>query len=278
MVTRWAHNPEITGSIPVPATKTLYMKNLLRKFSLEEIEWLPVNTLSLILKKSHRAEYDRWRARGSEYHPIDNIYPYKRVHRLIEYGVGKPFDEIFSKYCSQVPRYQQHIFLEEFKPEKKYNYRGIMYYVDDEGLIRKKIKERYSWRRKKEKRVFYSDDYKTEMRHKITGKKKPEYSWWDKRTHVNDEDYEPVVISGWSKEYKTNRDREFMRLKKERFRQYQRQRKLEKEKREKEFLEKLHLIQEKEKERKRLEKERDMTSLIKHGFDPTTSFRGRPEE
>lgn len=254
------------------------MKNLLRKFSLEEIEWLPVNTLSLILKKSHHAQYDRWRGGKSEYHPIDNIFPYKRVHRLIEYGIGRPFDEIFSKYCSQVPKYQQHIFLEEFKPEKKYNYRGIIYYVDDKGLIRKKLKEREVWRRKSNKRIFYSDDYKTELRHKITGKKKPEYQWWNKKTHVDDSDYEPIVICGWSKEFKTNKDKEFLRLKKERFRRRQKEKKLLKEKRQQEFLEKLNLIKEKEEEKRRLEKERDMTSLIKHGFDPTTSFRGRPEE
>lgn len=254
------------------------MKNLLRKFSLEEIEWLPVNTLALTLKKSHHAQHDKWRGRRSEYHSIDNVYPYKRVYRLIEFGVGKSFNEIFSKYCKQVPKYQQHIFLEEFKPEKKYNYRGIMYYVDDEGLIRKKVKERYSWRKKVDKRIFYSDDYRTEMKHKVTGKKKPEYLWWDKRTHVNDEDYETVVVQGWSKEFKTNRDKEFLRLKKERFRRKQKERKLQKEKREQEFLERLHLLQERDREKKRVEKERDLTSLIKHGFDPTTSFRGRPEE
>jgi len=74
-----------------------------------------------------------WRHRHSENHRVNDIWPWDRIDKLLKKYIGKPFDDAFSYYCKQVPKYQQHIFLEYFSPSH-YRWRDE-YYIDDDGLI-----------------------------------------------------------------------------------------------------------------------------------------------
>ena len=122
------------------------MKNLIHK---KEVNNLPK-------KESMRLGDEKCDYGGYPEHPVDGIWPRDRVNYLCERNIGKPFDYVFSKFCSQVPVYQQHCFLDELRDNPRFVW-GNTYYVDDNGLIQK------TERKKTDKEVyFYSDDYKTD--------------------------------------------------------------------------------------------------------------------
>ncbi len=132
------------------------MKNLLRKFKLEDMIDKSPKELSYFHSKKY---WDSWDSGRNYDHTVDNVWPWTRVRRIIENNIGKSFDLAFSYYCKQVPIYQQQFFLKEFQQA----YRWIVdCYVDENGLIQK-IKE------KEERKpvIFYSDDYETELKHKV---------------------------------------------------------------------------------------------------------------
>lgn len=104
-----------------------------------------------------------WRThdRHSERHSVDHISYWKRVRRNIHNNIGKSFAMAFHYYCTQVPKYQQGLFLDEFANKYiRYRYFNDCY-IDEEGNIQKIP----STRLKKTYKV-YSDDYRIKWIHK----------------------------------------------------------------------------------------------------------------
>jgi len=88
------------------------------------------------------------------------------TERVIQNNIGKSFDMTFSYFCKKYPVYWQSSFLKEFNLSRS----GYGYYVDEQGNIQEN-----KYKRKKPIISIQSDDYKTELRHKITGDKKEDF-------------------------------------------------------------------------------------------------------
>ena len=223
-------------------------------------------------------KFERWH-HHSTYHSTDGIWPHNRVKRIIEKYIGKQFDKAFSEYCAKVPVYQQFLFLEEFNPPK-YHYWRNTYRVDKQGNIQK-VKAP-----KKDKRAYYfSDDYKTELRHKVTNRLKPNSytskfikgvkTYYDHASYYpykssTDKDYVEVCVKGYKQVFSSHKDREYRRLitqQQKRQRKAQKLRYAEREAISYNFLTK---SEQKLKEEKAI----DFIKILKHGFDPKTSFQG----
>jgi len=234
--------------------------------------------------KKERHEY--WRSgRKSEYHPVNDMSPWKRIDKILKRYVGRPFDDAFSYYCKEVPKYQQHIFLDYFKPSF-YRWREA-YYIDDDGLIQKTIDKR----NEPKKVIFESIDFKTELRHKVTGKKKPDYSWSYPFNHNNyktkypraksyyealnfyEKEFEPIIIQGWAKEFESKKDPEYKRLMAEKRKHIERSHK----EHIKELKAKEYAFEHATPEQKAREQFENRLKIRKKGFDPDTSFHKDPE-
>ena len=134
------------------------MKNLLRKYTLEQIEEKLIQTLSYFHSKKY---WDSWGRGHGESHPVNGVWAWDRARRIIENNIGKSFSLAFSYYCKISPKYQQKDFLEEFNRTR---WRGGDYYIDSEGLIQKTKEDKPV-----KPAIFYSDDYETELVHKVWG-------------------------------------------------------------------------------------------------------------
>jgi hypothetical protein len=121
----------------------------------------------------------RWQYLTRKYGNIYNILDYRRYDKckapwkiadiILENNIGKSFDLAFSYFCKKV-NHQQHLyhyFLSNFTTERWYR---KYYFTDNKGNIQKYEKE-YP----KKKLTIYSEDYKSEIRHKITGHKKEDF-------------------------------------------------------------------------------------------------------
>lgn len=211
---------------------------------------------------------NRWNSKNGTYHSVDGVFPYRRIRRLLKASVGKPFDDVFSKYCKEVPVYQQQYFLQEFE-ESTRRYSFYKYYIDDMGLIQRyKLENEY-----KGPFCFQSIDAQWERRHKITGKKEPEY-YWNKTKDYKPNDYHSVLIKGWVKYFDSRNDPEYRRLKSEK------QKTLDKIHQEKYGKPKIsdeefrNILRAKELK----ERAEDLVKIEAHGFDPETSFRKEKQD
>lgn len=205
---------------------------------------------------------DGWYSKKGTYHKVDGVYPWKRVKRMLRGAVGRPFAEIFSEYCKQVPYYQQRYFLEEFDEDMRGRWRNH-YYIDEQGLIQRTQDENTY----KGPYVFRSIDCVYEKRHIVTGKKCPEYTWHIK--NFKESDYHYVLVQGWTKTFESKNDPEYKRLMSEKMMALRKERYARWHKpplSDEEFRKIL-----KEKELK--ERAEDLVKIIAHGFDPITSFR-----
>lgn len=220
----------------------------------------PDDIISIIDEKP-LAWWERYNAR-SENHKVDDVWPWRRVQRIAKSYIGKPFDDAFSKYCKQVPKYQQHIFLEEFTPKNYHYWRYKQYIIDDDGNIQlneaKKAKKRY---------IYQSDDFRTERRHKKTGKKYPEYYWTKKG--IKESDYQHVIVSGYELQF-DSKTPEYRRLISEQLKRKAIRRKQEIKAKNEMAYSFLTQSEKEEINQKKLER----FKILKLGFDPETSFRG----
>ena len=262
--------------------KTNNMKNLAH-LGAEYIDSLPVDTLSLHLQKKDMKNH--WSNR-SDTHKVNHVYPWKHAHRILEKYVGKPFDQAFTRYCQIVPKYQQKDFLDAVKQDKRFYRRYNDYFVDDQGLIqRTNPKNKY-----KGPYVFQSADYTFEMRHKITGAKKPEYMWIYRTVEhpfytttekvykikgkygtytAIDKDFEPILLTGFQKSFGSKEDPRFKRLQAEKRKAIEKKDRI---KRKIDLAKTYSYISKSELEEKK-EKEINKYKILAHGFDLETSFR-----
>ena len=234
------------------------MKNLVSDF--REGKSLKDNT------ESKASFQERWfGSRKYPDHDTDGISPYKRTERICEAFIGKQFNKAFSEYCKQVPAYQQKYFLQTFEPQRWHNEYWDFYFVDKQGNIQK----HKGTRRKKKGVFYYSDDYKTELRHKVTGEPKPPYSFMMNKLKTKEADYVTTVVSGYALKFSSGKDPEYMRLiadQKKRRAKEARIREKEAEKKAYSFISKT----EKEIEK---DKAKDRVKIEAKGFDYETSFR-----
>jgi len=222
-------------------------------------------------------KFERWR-HHTTYHPTDSIWPHNRVERIIKKYIGKQFDKAFSEYCAQVPVYQQYLFLEEFNP--KYHYWRNTYRINKQGNIQK-VKPP-----KKNKQVYYySDDYKTELRHRITNRLKPNsfsskyikgiLTYYDHNSYYpykssTAKDYVEVCTKGYKIVFKSRKDREYRKLITQ---QQKRNRKAQLLKYAEMEAKAYNFLTKSEQDLKK-QKAIDLIKILKHGFDPATSFQG----
>jgi hypothetical protein len=240
-----------------------------------------------ILKQNKDERYILSHTKGkSDYHRVEGEFPWELRNRILKNHIGKPFDDAFSDYCKQVPKYQQHYFLDYFKPIENVCCVNL-YQIDENGLIQKCI-QTY---KKPKLIVFESIDYKVEYRHKISGEKKLIHFWnypfdninyklkYPKATNyyqaidLYDKEFEPITISGWIREFESKKDPEYKRLFNEKKKELKKRKKL-KEKEEKEKDNSLLSIQ---KQKQKEEVEKNLLKIKKLGFDPEISFHKDPE-
>jgi len=237
------------------------MKNLVTKFR----KGAPLKSAKDNIQESIKYDWDR--RHNSSSHPTDGIWPWKRIKRICKAFVGKPFSAAFSKYCSEVPVYQQKLFLDEFnndgRPNNDYwNY----YFVDKQGNIQYHIGEYF---KKKSKKVYYySDDYKTEMRHKVSGETMPEY-FFQRKGKYAEENYVNTIISGYGLEFSSWRNPEYIRLKADQKKRIKAATRLK----EKEAAAKAYSFITKSEKELELEKAKNRVKIEAKGFDYETSFR-----
>jgi hypothetical protein len=240
------------------------MKNLLH-IGLELEDDFGFIKFELPKEEITRKRWDDYHHSQSDCHRVDGIYPWTRIIRIAEKYIGKSADEAFSIYCSQVPKYQQHFFWESVAVSKEALNAGWHlhpFYVDSDGNLQKVIRFWKSYRNRKP--IYYSDDYRTELRHKVTGKKKPEFFWLYK-----EEDFIPVIVSGYAIEFDSKKDKTYKRLMSEQRKRKALRRLADKKAKE----EKEYSFISKTEQRKKKEKEIDKIKIVAKGFDPETSFR-----
>lgn len=244
------------------------------------------NEEEFILKQNKDKKYVSPYTEGkSDFHKVGGVYPCELRDRILKNYLGKPFDDAFSEYCKQVPKYQQHFFLEYFASIRLYSY--YIYQIDENGLIQK----RSSTHQKPKKVVLTSADYKFELRHKISGRKKSTHYWDYPFTDNNykskypnatsyyqamdfyNEEFEPVTISGWIREFESKKDPEYKRLMSEKLKELRKIEKLRNKEKEEKTKSLLTIQEDKKKE----EIEKNLLKIKKLGFDPDTSFHKDPE-
>lgn len=257
---------------------------------MKRLKEIPDETADLRPKLTKQEKRDReYRRYGGVYTPTDGISPWKRSTYILEDHVGKSFDKAFSVWCKQTPKFQQHFFLEQIDPREDCRTRRWSfnwYYVDSNGIIRKR-KNIFPWRKSERTVTFKSDDYKTELRHKITGLPQKSLSHSELRAlfpkekdkdyyqlrKLHDAQYEPVCVEGWIKTFKNARDPEYQRLQAERLQKQELNRRREKKARSEKAYRFTHETEEQRAERITA----NFFKILKHGFDPETSFRKDPE-
>ena len=218
---------------------------------IELLETLPYR------EKVSRLSHGHWTGRKNLWRHSLGDYDYHKItKRILEDNIGNSYDSTYSKYCKKV------------KPEYRSLFNKILtqdwysYYIDDNGLIQKtKTVKVYK------PVTFYSYDYRTCFVHKQTGevisKKQYRYLWYGKGN------YTEIVISGYSKDFESTKDKEYRKLMRIRTKQYKflykRDRKYQKEKQYC-FLTKSEL-------QKKKDMELDSIKIESHGFDEE-SFKG----
>ena len=159
--------------------------------------------------------------------------PYNISEVIIKSNVGKSFDMAFHYYCTKVDKQHQHLFLDKFNQNRNWSYG---YFVDKQGLIQEVPHKKY-----KKPIYIQSQDYKVELRHKVTGHKKSEFKevkkkiskytyvvdyyaygeenngFYGKMKPINERyrakesDFESIVVKGWIKHFESKNDPRFKR-------------------------------------------------------------------
>lgn len=251
--------------------------------------------------------------RSRRYHKVNGIWPSDRVRRIIKNNIGKSFADAFSYYCSKVPKYQQKYFLKEFEESNSNYYYYDQYYVDDNGLIQiansdykrsktisiisddYKTEERHKVTGHKEldfeaiyEKIPRIVTVTTFVPYKYITEQKTVYDrgnllYYRHKTGyiARDEDFEHVTIKGWIKYFTSRNDPQFIKLWNEKLKARKKAKRLQ-EKKNWDLLLKDNTIKcynniaefkRKQQEQIKREEELNKQTIIRHGFDPITSFR-----
>jgi hypothetical protein len=220
----------------------------------------------------NRIKFDHWTNGKSYIHPINSISPYTRIERILQNNIGKSFDLVFSYYCKQVPKYQQHLFLEEFTKYNRWRSRYSYYYTDDEGNIQ-------HWEKQYPKKPIkfniipnvYGYQYESNGKIKIQLKEPLFWKWGGSWRNTA---YTQILLKDNALYFESKNDRTFKRLNAEKIQKHKLECKREKKTpklSQQEFRAILNA-------KKLKDKEENLAKIISHGFDPITSFTKRKYE
>jgi hypothetical protein len=238
------------------------MSELDEEFSIEQVKQLP---------KSQRFRNLEHNMHGtSDYHKVNGEYPTTWARRVMRKYVGKTYEEAFAYYCTLVPDYQQKWFKSEFDLSTTWWRTPSDNFILDENHIIK-IKETES---KSGPVIFSSYDYKEGHKNRRDGNIVVPKKWWDDQGEMRyvrmfPERYDTVVVSGYSKEFESEKDREYIRLTKEKAKLQKLNKKIEK----KEKAKVDYSFISKEEAQRKAEIATDLIKVQKHGFDEE-SFKG----
>jgi hypothetical protein len=193
-------------------------------------------------------------------------YAWVKAERAIKRFLGKSYDKAFSYYCEQVEQYDYHEFKKYFESDNLRYYNTqypTEYIVDGNGNIQyNKEYKLKPWRKRKEETkgvIFKSYDYKEGYTHVKTGETKSDLRWFDNNSH-----WIYSVIDGFSKEFKSEFEKEYIRLVKEdkqrkelAYRRYEKWRKKHK----------VYDFRTDEEKNRIKEEESDLIKRDAHGFD-----------
>lgn len=256
------------------------MKNLIT-IGIEKLEELPIKTLSILTRKRHLIEMYKHHNKRGCYDTVGDVPPWKLAEYIIKKYIGLTFDEAYSEYRRRTKWYQREYFLNEFSNfNHRYRYRYYCDYEVIDGIITI-VKDKNEY---KGPYTFKSIDATFELRHKVTGAKKPEYTWNARYIKgvphykmqgkfgyytASDRDFVPILVKGWIKIFESKQNPEFKRFNAEK----QQALRISMKSRQKEAQEKAYNFMTKsEMELKELRKT-DTQKILQHGFDLVTSFR-----
>jgi len=237
------------------------------------------------LQESHARskKYDQWWGTSStEDHVTDGIWPWDRAKHILKKYIGKSINKAFSKYCEQVPIYQQRYFWKEvLQPGEIYSrWGGKDFKLDAQNRV-----QLAKPKTPKAKPVLVSKDYEILYRLKpeiSIGKKDAltglifedrelspyEYNHYVKNKLPHAKYYGKVEI-GKKQQFESTKDPRFVRIKQEEQKKNRRDRKFyRKSQQEKEYT----LLSRKELDKKR-QRAIDNLKIVAKGFDLETSFR-----
>lgn len=244
---------------------------------IDKLEELPFreNRAAYITKKYG----DMWEVFDYRSAADKSVYPWVKARRVIKKYIGKNYGKAFSEYCGLVKQYEQSTFYDDFF--KKHGTYEPEYIIDKQNRIqinKKRLKQDAERRnRGKEAGVsFISIDYRTGYMNKHTGEiiDKNEYyrksHHWDSNLgHWVNNNYIEVVVSGFAKHFKNDKDPEYIRLMAEYRKQsalYRKMKKKQKSAKSYSFLTRDEI------ERKKLDA-LDAQKIESHGFN-SDSFKG----
>lgn len=119
------------------------MKNILKNVNttddLDEIYDYPIHLPYRFNLNKNNEVRDSWEDKWDNNHKHDKYWQQcKRIDALLEKSIGKPFDEVYSKVCSEYPKMicwgesLKDYFNKQFRQPK---YGGGYYWIDNNGLI-----------------------------------------------------------------------------------------------------------------------------------------------
>jgi hypothetical protein len=200
-------------------------------------------------------------------------YPWVKARFIIKKFIGKNYDKAFSAYCEIVKPYEQNVFYDDFFKKEEGSTWEPEYIIDKQNRIqvnRAKLRQDAKRRADRKSRgvTFYSVDYAIGYMHKQTGVLMTVDEFKRYRSY-NENKYVEVIISGFSKHFKSEKDPEYIRLNAEKIKQKALLEKTEKkEKRVKAY----NFMTKAEIERKKSEAQ-DLIKIESHGFTDE-SFKG----
>lgn len=275
------------------------MKNLIKRLDISEIDELPSRSKLNFSWYSRKWEYRR--------RTINGVSIYTICQRVIDNNIGKSFALAFSYYCKLVPKRDQYLFLDEFCQAKRRS-RESDYLIDENGLIqlnKKSFWYEYKKRKdikKKEKLYITTPDYKTERVHIESGirfdkfekryeKIEETISWKNhtldkimsytrtingkflyyqhKKYKAQESDFHDIIVSGDYEYFESKNDPKFKRH----FAEKRKATKLSEKKWKKSQKEREFCFLSKSEQEAKKEKELNKQNILRHGFDPVTSFR-----
>lgn len=175
--------------------------------NIEKLESLPFRESFRKIKDSN----DRYGYRYSSYGTrLKNGFVLnKYIDCILTKSIGKDFNLTFSKICKTIPKHAQHFVLDEF--EYKYYWRGY-YYIDVKGNIQKAL-GRYDKSKIKKTYTFKSFDLQYNFINPINRKiiSSKEYGEIRHLKKYSDLKFKEIKISGIEKTF-TQQTREYYRL------------------------------------------------------------------
>jgi len=178
---------------------------------------------------------------------------------ILKKYLGKDFNKAYSEVCKKLPYYQRRYFIKNTL-NNTINNRYSKYYVDFNNNIQ--INENYYMFKKESPVIFYSIDYSEGYYDKSTRIFLSVNEYYN-NSFYNNRHCIRVIISGYSKEFSSKKDPEYIKLMKIKNKQIRYYSKINKKKQK----HKVYSFLSNEEIKTNKEKELDVIKRDSHGFD-----------